>query len=180
MKVFGRLALTVLASAAFLHSTPCRAASVSISQSKVQQCGFLFVFCNNQQAYSLSELESGAVQIPIFPILPSEVVIVNDTGRTVNSLELTLNTIQIFSFNAQCRIAPSARSLFNECNVASGPDGPWFDPFSPVTANFTFLANGDEGIPDGAYFDVTTAGFLCGGFITGGGTTTGPTGPPEA
>jgi hypothetical protein len=178
MKLFGRLALIVLASAAFLSPTPSRAASVSISQAK--QCGYFFVFCDSQKAYSLSELESGAIQIPIFPILPSEVVIVNDTGRTVTSLELTLTTIQILGLNARCQIASSARSLFNACNVASGPEGPWYDPFSPVTADFTFLSNGDDGIPDGAYFDVTTEGFLCGGFITGGGTTTGPTGPPEA
>lgn len=169
MNLFGRLSLIVLAAGAFLSPPQSRAAAiVSISHQKVAQCGFGFVFCNGRQAYSLSEIESGALQIPIFPLLPSELVIVNDTGSTVTSLQFTFTTLQILSFDVQCQIASDAREFLDACRVAKSSSGFRLDPFSPVSAEFTFSANHAEGIPNGAYFDVTTAGFLPGGYLCGG------------
>ena len=55
MKYLGRLSLAVLASAAFLSPPSSRAAVVSISHEKLNECGRGFVFCNGQQAYSLSD-----------------------------------------------------------------------------------------------------------------------------
>src|SRR6201996_9049391 len=171
MKVLGRLSLAVLASVAFFSPPSSRAAVVSISHEKVNECGRGFVFCNGRQAYSLSEIESGAIQIPVFPILPSEVVIVNDTGHTVNTLQFSLSTIQLFSFDVQCLIQSSAKQYFNSCNVADnsqGFTGGFPGLFNQVTADFTFKAGNEAGIPDGAYFDLVTIGFLPGGMLCGG------------
>ena len=123
MKVLGRLSLAVLASVAFFSPPSSRAAVVSISHERVNECGRGFVFCNGRQAYSLSEIESGAIQIPVFPILPSEVVIVNDTGHTVNTLQLSFTTIQLFSFDVQCLIQSSMRPDLSACNVAKSSSG---------------------------------------------------------
>ncbi|HEY4008807.1 MAG TPA: hypothetical protein VGM11_01555 [Acidobacteriaceae bacterium] len=168
MTLFGRLSLSVLASAAFVAPTSSNAAIVSVSQQKLNECGRGFVFCNGRQAYSLSEIESGALQIPVFPLLPSEVVIVNDTGATVTDLQFTLTTLQILSFDMQCLIAPSARSLLAGCTVAKISSGFNSDPFHPVAAQFTYSADHKKGIANGDYFDLTTVGFLPGGYICGG------------
>ena len=169
MKVLGRLSLAVLASVAFFSPPSSRAAVVSISHEKVNECGRGFVFCNGRQAYSLSEIESGAIQIPVFPILPSEVVIVNDTGHTVNTLQLSFTTIQLFSFDVQCLIQSSMRPDLSACNVAKSSSGFSRNLFSSVTADFTFDAGNKKGIQDGEYFDITTIGFLPGGYLCGGG-----------
>ena len=168
MKVLGRLSLAVLASVAFFSPPSSRAAVVSISHERVNECGRAFVFCNGRQAYSLSEIESGAIQIPVFPILPSEVVIVNDTGHTVNSLQLSFTTIQLFSFDVQCIVTSSMRPYLNSCNVAKSSSGFSRNLFSSVSAEFTFNAGNKEGILNGEYFDITTIGFLPGGYLCGG------------
>jgi uncharacterized membrane protein YgcG len=168
MKVLGRLSLAVLASAAFLSPPSSHAAVVSISQEKANECGRGFVFCNGRQAYSLSEIESGAIQIPVFPILPSEVVIVNDTGHTVNTLQFSFTTIQLFSFDVQCLIQPSLKSDLKTCNVTKTSSGLSRNLFSTVSADFTFEAGNKKGIEDGEYFDITTIGFLPGGYLCGG------------
>jgi hypothetical protein len=176
MRFFGPLSLAIVASAAFLSATPSRAAVVSISHDKLNECGRGFIFCNGRHAYSLSEIESGAIQIPVFPILPSEVVIVNDTGHTVSTLEFSLSTIQLFSFDVQCLIQSSAEQYFNSCKVgdsSSGFNGGFPGLFNQVSANFTFNAGDEGGIPDGAYFDITTVGFLPGGMLCGGGSGSG-------
>ena len=169
MKFLCRLSLAVLASAAFITPPSSRAAVVSISHERVNECGRGFVFCNGRQAYSLSEIESGAIQIPVFPFLPSEVVIVNDTGHTVNTLQLSFTTIQLFSFDAQCLIQPSMRSELSACNVTKTSSGFSHNLFSTVSADFTFDAENKKGIQDGEYFDITTIGFLPGGYLCGGG-----------
>ena len=191
MKVLGRLSLAVLASVAFFSPPSSRAAVVSISHERVNECGRGFVFCNGRQAYSLSEIESGAIQIPVFPILPSEVVIVNDTGHTVNTLQLSFTTIQLFSFDVQCLIQTTMKPYLSTCNVAKTSSGFSRNLFSSVSADFTFNAGKKEGIQDGEYFDITTIGFLPGGYLCGGqgsgdggggdgnGGGSGPTGPPQ-
>ena len=176
MKVLCRLSLAVLASAAFFSPPSSHAAVVSISQEKANECGRGFVFCNGRQAYSLSEIESGAIQIPVFPILPSEVVIVNDTGHTVNTLELSFTTLQLFSFDIQCLIQPSMRSDLKACDVTKTSSGFSHNLFGTVSADFTFEAGNKKGIQDGEYFDITTIGFLPGGFLCGGGSGTGGSG----
>ena len=123
MRFFGPFSLAIVASAAFLSATPSRAAIVAITHDKLDQCGRGLYICNGTQAYSLSEIESGAIQIPVFPILPSEVVIVNDTGHTVNTLQLSYSTIQLFSFNIQCLIESDAKDYFSSCNVADNSQG---------------------------------------------------------
>lgn len=170
MMFFRRFSLVFLASAAaaLLAPPPAHAAIVSISHDKFGQCGHGFVFCNGRQAYSLTEIENGTLQIPVFPILPSEVVIVNDTGHTVTSLQFTLKTLVLFSFAIECQIQPSAKHFFNSCDVAKQNNGFSRDLFSTLDAQFTFTSNNDGGIPDGAYFDITTAGFLPGGYLCGG------------
>jgi hypothetical protein len=167
------LALFATAASALLAPTPARAAIVSLSHDKLNQCGRGFVFCNGRQAYSLSEIESGALQIPVFPILPSEVVIVNDTGHTVTNLQFTLTTLELFSFQMQCQIQSSAKQYFNSCSVAKASSGFSRDLFGTVSAQFTFTAPNNGGIPDGAYFDITTIGFLPGGYLCGGGSGSG-------
>ena len=171
MMFFRRLSLVFLASAAaaLLAPTPAHAAIVSISHEKLEQCGRGFVFCNGRQAFSLTEIENGTLQIPVFPILPSEVVIVNDTGQTVTSLQFTLTTLAFFSFDIQCQIQPNAKRYFDSCNVAKGSNGVSRDPFSTVSAEFTFTAPNGGGVPDGGYFDITTLGFLPGGYLSGSG-----------
>jgi hypothetical protein len=149
----------------------------------VNECGRGFYFCNGRQAYSLTEIESGAIQIPVFPILPGRVVIVNDTGRTVDTLQLSFTTIQLFSFDVQCVIEQNMKQYLGSCNVAKTYSGLSRNLFSTVTAEFTFDAGQKGGIPDGEYFDITTVGFLPGGYLCGGngdgGGGTGPTGPPQ-
>lgn len=167
MRLFSRLSLALVFSAAFLSSTSSRAAVVSISHDKLDQCGRGLIFCNGFHAYSLSEIESGAVQLPVFPILPSEFVVVNDTGHTVDTLELSLSTIQLFAFNMQCQIQSSAKMYLGSCNVADS-SSKFGGLFGTVTADFTFDAGKEGGIPDGAYFDITTVGFLPGGLLCGG------------
>ncbi len=168
MKFLYRLSLAVLASAAFLSPPSSRAAVVSISHEKVNECGRGFVFCNGRQAYSLSEIESGAIQIPVFPILPSEVVIVNDTGHTVNTLQFTFTTLQLFAFDVQCLIQQNMKPYLSSCNVVKTSSGLSRNLFGEVSADFTFNAGSKAGIPDGSYFDVTTIGFLPGGYLCGG------------
>lgn len=168
MKFLCRLSLVVLASAAFLSPPSSRAAAISISQQKVSECGHGFIFCNGRQAYSLTEIENGTLQIPIFPILPSEVVIVNDTGHTVNRLQFSFSTIQLFSFEIECIIDPSMRQDLSSCNIAKSTSGLSHNLFSSVSADFTFNANNKKGIADGEYFDITTVGFLPGGYLCGG------------
>ena len=169
MKVLCRLSLAILASAAFLSPPSSHAASVSISHERFNECGRGFVFCNGRQAYSLSEIESGAIQIPIFPILPSEVVIVNDTGHDVDTFELSFSTLQLFSFDVQCIIQSSMRPYLNSCSVEKSRSGFSRGLFSSVSADFTFKAGPKEGIPNGEYFDITTIGFLPGGYLCGSG-----------
>ena len=118
MKFPCRFSLAVLASVAFLSPPSSRAASVSISHERANECGRGFVFCNGHQAYSLTEIENGTLQIPVFPILPSEVVIVNDTGHTVDALQLSFTTLQLFSFDVQCIIQSNMRPYLSSCNVA--------------------------------------------------------------
>jgi uncharacterized membrane protein YgcG len=168
MKFICRLSLVVLASAAFLSPPSSRAAVLSISHGKVNECGHGFYFCNGRQAYSLTEIESGAIQIPVFPILPGRVVIVNDTGHTVNTLSFTFSTIQLFSFEVQCIIESDMRKDLSSCNVAKNPSGISRNLFNSVSADFTFNAGNKGGIPDGEYFDITTIGFLPGGYLVGG------------
>jgi hypothetical protein len=183
MKFFRQVLFVLFATAAsaLLAPTPAHAAIVSISHDKLNQCGRGFVFCNGRQAYSLSEIESGALQIPVFPILPSEVVIVNDTGHAVTSLQFTLTTLALFSFDIQCQIQSSAKLYFNSCNATKESSGFSRNLFSTVSADFTFTATNSGGIPDGAYFDITTIGFLPGGYLCGGGGDdgSGPQGPPS-
>jgi hypothetical protein len=168
MKFLCRFSLAVLASALFLSPPSSHAASVSISHERSNECGRGFVFCNGRQAYSLSELESGAIQIPVFPILPSEAVIVNDTGHTVNTLQLSFTTLQLFSFDVQCLIQSTMKPYLSSCNIAKSTSGLSRNLFSSVTADFTFNAGTKEGIPNGGYFDITTIGFLPGGYLCGG------------
>lgn len=189
MGLFSRLSLAILASAAFLSPISSRAAVISISHDKLNECGRGFVFCNGLQAYSLSEIESGAVQIPVFPILPSEVVVVNDTGHTVSTLQLSLSTIQLFSFDIGCLIEANAKQFFGSCNITKSSSVLRRDLFGEVTADFTFDAGKKGGIPDGEYFDIRTVGFLPGGLLCGGdpgnggsggpGGTGGTSGPPS-
>ena len=169
MKFLSRLSLAVLASAAFLSPPSSHAAVVSISHERANECGRGFVFCNGRQAYSLSEIESGAIQIPVFPILPSEVVIVNDTGHTVNTMQFSFTTIQLFSFDVQCLIQSSMKPYLSTCNVTKSSSGLSRNLFSSVSADFTFNAGTKEGIQNGEYFDITTIGFLPGGYLCGGG-----------
>jgi len=173
MKVICRLSLAVLAFAAFLSPPSSRAAILSISHGKVNQCGRGFYFCNGTQAYSLTEIESGAIQIPVFPILPGRVVIVNDTGHTVNTLSFTFNTIQLFAFEVQCIIESDMNKDLSSCNTAKNPSGLSRNLFNSVSATFTFKAGKKDGIPDGEYFDITTIGFMPGGYLCGGGGGTG-------
>jgi hypothetical protein len=169
MKVLGRLSLAVLASAAFLSPPSSHAAAVSISHERVNECGRGFVFCNGRQAYSLTEIENGTIQVPVFPILPSEVVIVNDTGHTVDTLQFSFTTLQLFAFDVQCLIQPSMRSELSTCNVTKTSSGFSHNLFGTVSADFTFDARNKKGIQDGEYFDITTIGFLPGGYLCGGG-----------
>lgn len=173
MKVLCRLSLAVLASAAFLSPPSSHAASVSISHERFNECGRGFVFCNGRQAYSLSEIENGSIQIPVFPILPSEVVIVNDTGHTVDTLQLSFTTLQLFSFDVQCIIQSSMRPNLSSCNVAKSSSGFSRNIFNSVSAEFTFDAGKKKGIPNGEYFDITTVGFLPGGYLSGSGGSSG-------
>lgn len=168
MRFYVRLAALALVLTAFVTPPKSHAAFVSISAQKLNQCGRGFVFCNGRQAYSLSEIESGALQIPIFPILPSEVVIVNDTGATVTDLQFTLTTLQLLDFDVQCQIAPSAMSLLGKCTAANLSSGFSPNPFSPVSVQFDYTANNKSGIPNGAYFDLTTVGFFSGSYLCGG------------
>ncbi len=151
--------------------TPSKSSAqfVSISAPKVDQCGRGFVFCNGRQAYSLSEIESGALQIPIFPLFPSEVVIVNDTGAPVTDLQFTLTTFQFLDGFVHCQIAPSARSLLKECTGTNLSSGYSSNPFNLVSVEFDYAADNKKGIPDGAYFDITTVGFWSGSYIGGSG-----------
>jgi hypothetical protein len=164
------LVLFATAASALFAPTPAHAAAiVAITHEKFDHCGRGFVFCNARQAYSLTEIENGTVQLPIFPILPSEFVIVNDTGHTVTSMEFTLTTLELFSFKMQCLIESSAKQYFDSCKVATQNSGFSRNLFSTLTAQFTFTAKNSEGIPDGDYFDVKTIGFLPGGYLSGGG-----------
>lgn len=190
MKFFRQVLLVLFATAAsaLFAPTPAKAAAiVAITHEKFDHCGRGFVFCNGHQAFSLTEIENGTVQIPIFPILPSEVVIVNDTGHTVTSLQFTLTTLELFSFDMKCLIEGDAHDYFDSCKVTKESSGLSRDLFSTLSAQFTFTAKHTDGIPDGEYFDLKTIGFLPGGYLVGGGTggdggnggNGGNGGPPE-
>lgn len=179
MKIFRLLSLVFFTSAAsaFLAPTPAHAAAiVAITHEKFDHCGRGFVFCNGHQAYSLTEIENGTLQIPIFPLLPSEVVIVNDTGHAVTNLQLTLSTLEFFSFDMKCLIEGGAQDYFDSCNIAKTSNGFSRDPFGMVSAQITFNAKHTDGIPNGEYFDIKTIGFLPGGYLCGGGSGSGGSG----
>jgi hypothetical protein len=170
MRLYARFSVLALVPvlAALMTPPKCSAQFVSISASKVDQCGRGFVFCNGRQAYSLSEIENGSLQIPIFPFLPSEVVIVNDTGATLTDLQFTLTTLRLLDSFVQCQIAPSARSLLKDCTAANLNSGFSSNPFSLVSVQFDYTADNKKGIVNGAYFDITTVGFISGSYIGGG------------
>lgn len=172
MRLCARLSVLVPALLLAASLTPSKSSAqfVSVSAPKFEQCGHGFVFCNGRQAYSLTEIESGALQIPIFPFLPSEVVIVNDTGATVTDLQFSLTTLQFLDSFVQCQIAPSARSLLKQCTASNLNSGFNSNPFSLVSVQFDYEADHKKGIPDGAYFDITTVGFFSGSYIGGSGT----------
>lgn len=170
MRLCARLSVLVLILAALMTPSKSSAQIVSLSAPKLEQCEHGFVFCNGRQAYSLSEIESGALQLPIFPFLPSEVVIVNDTGAPVMELHFTLTTYQSLDSFVQCRIAPSARSLLKTCTGTTLNSGFSSNPFNLVSVQFDYEADHKKGIPEGAYFDISTVGFAPGTYIGGGST----------
>lgn len=167
MRLYVRLSVLILVLAALMTPPKSSAQFVSVSAPKPHQCGQGFIFCNGREAYSLSEIESGALQIPIFPLLPSEVVIVNDTGATVTNLQFTLTTFQILDSFVQCQIDPSARSLLKQCTATNLNSGFGSNPFSLVSVEFTYTADNKKGIANGAYFDIATVGFISGSYLGG-------------
>ena len=183
----GLFAFVAVASAAPLCSA--NAAIISISDQKLSQCGHGGVVCNGTNAFSLTELEMGVVQLPIQNSQTPEFVIVNDTGAPVTNLQLLFVGQLAFNSNMNCQINGGGQQMLHSCivigNGAAGDGtsnlrGP-IDP--PVQLNFIAAAN-QQGIASGELFDIKTSGFASAGqdhgYITGAGTgPTGPTGPPS-
>lgn len=165
MRLYAGFSVLVLAVAALLTPAKSSAQFVSIAAPQLDQCGRGFIFCNGRQAYSLSEIENGSLKIPIFPILPSEVVIVNDTGAPLTSLQFSLTTLQLLDSFVQCQIASSAKSLLSSCSGTNATSGFSANPFSLVSVDFDYTAGNKTGIPNGAYFDITTVGFISGSYL---------------
>lgn len=165
MRLYARLSVLILGVAALLIAPKSSAQIVSISPGTPNQCGRGLVICSGQQAYSLSEIESGALQIPIFPILPSEIVVVNDTGAPITQLEFTATTLQILGSFAQCQIDSTMKSYLSKCTTSVVSSGSSNNPFASVTVQFSFTAGTEGGIPNGAYFDMTTLGFIPGSYL---------------
>ena len=173
----GLLAFVAAVSAAPLCSS--HAAIISISDPKLSQCGHGGVVCNGTNAFSLTELEMGTVQLPIQNSQTPEFVIVNDTGAPVINLQLLFVGQLASNSSMNCQINGGGQQMFHSCVViGSGAAGDGtatltgpIDP--PVQLNFISAAN-QQGIAPGELFDIKTAGFASAGqdhgYITGAGT----------
>jgi exosortase/archaeosortase len=170
----GLLAFVAAVSAAPLCSS--HAAIISISGPKPNQCGHGGVVCNGLNAFSLTELEMGVVQLPIQNSQTPEFVIVNDTGSPVTNLLLLFVGQLASNSSMNCQINGAGQQMLHSCVVigtgASGDGtstltGP-IDP--PVQLNFIAAAN-QQGIAPGEFFDIKTSGFASAGqdhgYITG-------------
>ena len=183
----GLLAFVAAASAAPLCSA--NAAIISISQQKLSQCGQGGVVCNGTNAFSLTELEMGFVQLPVQNSQTPEFVIVNDTGASVTNLQLLFVGQLASNSDMTCQINGAGQQMFHSClvmgNGAAGDGttnliGP-IDP--PVQLNFISAAN-QQGVAPGELFDIKTSGFASAGqdhgYITGIGTGVKTGGGPPA
>ena len=180
----GLLAFVAVVSAAPLCSS--HAAIISISDPKLSQCGHGGVVCNGTLAFSLTELEMGAVQLPIQNSQTPEFVIVNDTGAPVTNLQLLFVGQLASNSSMNCQINGGGQRMLHSCVVTgngsagdgtSNLTGP-IDP--PVQLNFISAAN-QQGIAPGELFDIKTSGFASAGqdhgYITG--VSTGVISPPS-
>lgn len=155
-----------------LFWTPiCRADIISITPSTLNQCGQGGIVCNGTQAFSLTALENGSIQLGISNSQTPAFVIVNDTGSTVTNLSFSYYGSLATNANLNCQINGGAQAWFNSCTVtgngASGSgtttlNGPIMPP-----AQFNFLAGTDTGIINGADFNITTASFAHAGQDSG-------------
>jgi len=158
---------------------------VSISGQKANQCGHGGVVCNGSQPFSLTELESGAIQLPVGGSQTPEFVIVNDTGRPLTVLQFSYFGELAPNAGMTCQINGPAQQDFGSCTViATDTAGAGTNNLTgPVNTpvEFTFVSSSQQaGIPDGVTFDIKTAGFAHAGqdqgYFTGN---YKPIGPPS-
>ena len=184
------LTLSIISSAAFLPAS-VHAAVVSISHDRLAECGRGNVVCDGVQAFSLSALESGLVQLPVTSNKAQDFVIVNDTGAPVHMLQFSYFGRLSSNTDLTCHLASDAKQMFHSCTVVGSADAG--DASSTLRglidppAEFTYVSDTSQaGIPPGGYFDISVSGFSHGGsdrgYLTGtGGQSTGggPLGPPS-
>ena len=186
------LAVSIMSAAVFLPAA-VHAAVVSITHDRLAQCGHGNVVCEGVQAFSLSALESGLVQLPITSNQAQDFVIVNDTGAPVRFLQLMFFGQLSSNTDLTCLLNADAKQILRACmvmgNSSSGEvTSTLRGPIDPP-AEFTFVSDsGQSGIPEGGYFDISVSGFSHDGadrgYITGTGvppvtTGGGPHGPPS-
>jgi hypothetical protein len=156
------------------------AATVAISNERFSQCWFFGIVCDGQNAFSLTQLENGTVQLPVNDNNNHEFVIVNDTGQRIRTLQLYFIGDLSSSTSLNCQLQGTALLFFQSCLMSeSGSSSrPAWELRGPITApvEFTFSASPWQwGITPGAYFDVVVTDFgHCGfnngtinGYITG-------------
>jgi len=160
---------------------------VSIAGEKANQCGHGGVVCNGHQPFSLTELESGAIRLPVGASQTPEFVIVNDTGRPVTMLQFSYFGALAANAGMTCQINGPAQQVFGSCTVTaqdtagSGSNNLTGPVNTPV--EFTFVSSSEQyGIANGVTFDIKTAGFshACQdqGYFSGNGNAH-PLGPPS-
>jgi hypothetical protein len=140
-----------------------RAATVSVTGEKVKQCRHGGVICDGSNAFSLTELMNGSLQLPIDDNAEHEFVMVNDTGSPVSLLRLLFVGVLSRNTKVDCGIEGDAWQMFDGCMVTGNAADP------PV--QFTFSAGDTQGVPAGALFSIKVNGFShCGqdrGYLTG-------------
>lgn len=159
-----------------MFSTVAHAQIVSIADQKLKQCGSGSVVCDGVSAFSLRDIENGVVQLPIADSHTPEFVVVNDTGAPVRYLTLTYFGELSANAHMGCQVDGKAKQYVGSCMVLDeGSANGASSIVSPVTppVELAFIASSqDSGIPEGAYFDIKTAGFSHGGqdqgYLSGG------------
>ena len=168
MSLFNRLSIATVISAAASLPAIGHAQIVSIAQSKLDQCGHGNVICDGVQAFSLAAFESGLIQLPINRNQANEFVLVNDTGAPVRFLQFSYFGQLASNAQLTCHIEGAGQQMFHSCTVvgtASSGDGTTsLRGLIEPPGEFTYVSDSSQaGIPEGATFDIRTAGFAHGG-----------------
>jgi hypothetical protein len=141
---------------------------VTLGNGQLDHCWYHNIACDNLNAFSLTQLENGLVQLPVNNDPFHEFVIVNDTGSPVTSLKLYF--VGQISSNDSLGCGSDGWFFFYGCSIAGNDGAGHASPFllpGPVTppAEFIFTPNpwDHQGIPNGAYFDIQVSNLDVGG-----------------